>query len=86
MDILKARDSFENAEKLYEKHSDKELGNVKELRPAIDDTYKGLMITITKKIAIYLLIISLFTGIIWLDFRRWGEELDDTRLGEELIV
>ncbi len=44
------------------------------------------MITITKKIAIYLLIISLFTGIIWLDFRRWGEELDDTRLGEELIV
>ena len=86
MDILKARDSFENAEKLYEKHSDKELGNVKELRPAIDDTYKDLMITTTKKIAIYLLIISLFTGILWLDFRRWGEELDDTRLGEELIV
>jgi hypothetical protein len=44
------------------------------------------MLDTLKVIAIYLLILSSFTAIIWIDFRRWGDELDDTRLGEELIV
>jgi hypothetical protein len=86
MEIIKARDSFEKAKKIYEKHEDKELENVKGIESKIDDTYKDLMLKIIKKIAIYLLILSFFTAIIWKDFKRWGEELDDTRLGEELIV
>jgi hypothetical protein len=86
MEIIKARDSFEEAKKIYEKHEDKELENVKGIESNIDDTYKDLMLKIIKKIAIYLLILSFFTAIIWMDFKRWGEELDDTRLGEELIA
>lgn len=86
MEIIKARDFFEKAKKIYENHEDKELEKVKGIESKIDDTYKDLMLKIIKKIAIYLLILSLFTAIIWKDFKRWGEELDDTRLGEELIV
>jgi len=86
MEIIKARDFFEKAKKIYENHEDKELEKVKGIESEIDDTYKDLMLKIIKKIAIYLLILSLFTAIIWKDFKRWGEELDDTRLGEELIV
>ncbi len=86
MEIIKARDSFEKAEKIYEKHEDKELEKVKGIESKIDDTYNDLMLKIIKKVAIYLLILSFFTAIIWKDFKRWGEELDDTRLGEELIV
>jgi len=86
MEIIKARDFFEEAKKIYEKHDDKELEKVKGIESKIDDTYKDLMLKIIKKITIYLLILSFFTAIIWKDFKRWGEELDDTRLGEELIV
>jgi len=86
MEIIKARDFFEKAKKIYENHEDKELEKVKGIESKIDDTYKDLMLKIIKKIAIYLLTLSFFTAIIWKDFKRWGEELDDTRLGEELIV
>lgn len=86
MEIIKARDSFEKAKKIYENHEDEELENVKGIESKIDDTYKDLMLKIIKKIVIYLLTLSFFTAIIWKDFKRWGEELDDTRLGEELIV
>ncbi len=86
MEIIKARDSFEKAKKIYENHEDKELEKVKGIESKIDDTYNDLMLKIIKKIAIYLLALSFFTAIIWKDFKRWGEEHDDTRLGEELIV
>ena len=86
MEIIKARDFFEKAKKIYENHEDKELEKMKGIESKIDDTYKDLMLKIIKKIAIYLLTLSFFTAIIWKDFKRWGEELDDTRLGEELIV
>ncbi|MCK4398119.1 MAG: hypothetical protein KAV25_03935 [Methanophagales archaeon] len=86
MEIIRARDSFEKAKKLYEKHEDKELEKVRGFESEIDDTYKDLMLKMIKKIASYLLILSFFTVIIWKDFKRWGEELDDTRLGEELIA
>jgi hypothetical protein len=85
MEIIKARVSFEKAKKIYENHEDKELEKVKGIKSKIEDTYKDLMLKIIKKIAIYLLILFFFTVIIWWDFKRWGEELDDTRLGEELI-
>ncbi|MEA2033500.1 MAG: hypothetical protein U9N41_07965 [Euryarchaeota archaeon] len=86
MEIIKARDSFEKAKKIYENHEDKELEKVKGIESKIDNSYNDLMLKIIKKIAIYLLILSFFTVIIWKDFKRWGEELDDTRLGEELVV
>ena len=86
MAIMKARNSYENAEGLYEQHGDKELENVKGLEDEIKSVYQRLMLDTLKVIAIYLLILSFITAIIWIDFRRWGEELDDTRLGEELIV
>jgi hypothetical protein len=86
MDILKARDSFEKAKRIYEKHEDKELGKVEGFENEIKSVYHRLMLDTLKVIAIYLLILSFFTAIIWMDFKRWGEELDDTRLGEELIV
>nr|QNO54024.1 hypothetical protein KFAGBJAM_00005 [Methanosarcinales archaeon ANME-1 ERB6] len=86
MDILKARDSFEKAKKIYEKHEDKELGKVEGIENEIKSVYHRLMLDTLKIVAIYLLILSFFTVIIWKDFKRWGEELDDTRLGEELIV
>ncbi|MGB2728583.1 MAG: hypothetical protein WBD09_08935 [Halobacteriota archaeon] len=85
MEIIKARDSFEKAKKIYEKHEDRELENVKGIESKINDTYKGLMQKTIKYIAFYLLILSFFTVIIWMDFKRWGEELDDTMLGTELI-
>jgi len=86
MEIIKARDSFEKAKKIYEKHKDKELENVKGIENEIKSVYHRLMLDTLKVVAIYLLILSFFTTIIWMDFRRWGEELDDTKLGEELIV
>ena len=86
MEIIKARDSFEKAKELYEKHEDKELENVKGIEDEIKSVYHRLMLDTLKVVAIYLLILSFFTVIIWMDFKRWGEELDDTRLGEELIV
>ncbi len=86
MAIMKARNSYENAEGLYQKHSDKELENVKGLEDEIKSVYQRLTLDTLKVIAIYLLILSFITVIIWIDFRRWGDELDDTRLGEELIV
>jgi len=86
MEIIKARDSFENAEKIYEQHSDKELENVKGIVTEIKIVYQRLMFDTLKVVAIYLLILSCITVILWLDFNRWAKELDDTRLGEELIV
>jgi hypothetical protein len=86
MDILKARDSFEEAKKIYEKHEDKELEKVEGFENEIKSVYHRLMLDTLKVVAIYLLILSFFTAIIWMDFKRWGEELDDTRLGEELIA
>jgi len=156
MEIIKARDSFEKAEKIGEEHSDKEpeniylfsidagleddlneiviseilkeifkangyslssyatiakgkenewviideeekfiirkefgtlniYRNIKAIGSNIDDTYHKLMLDTLMIVAIYLFFLSLFTVIIWLDFKRWGEELDDTRQGEELI-
>ncbi|MCK4736142.1 MAG: hypothetical protein KAT65_27050, partial [Methanophagales archaeon] len=157
MDIIKARDSFEKAEKICEEHSDKEpeniylfsinvgleddlneniiseklkdifkangfslssyatvakgkenewviideeekfivrkeygklniYRNIKTIGSDIDENYHIMMRNTLKVVAIYFLILSFFTAIIWKDFKRWGEELDDTRLGEELIV
>jgi len=86
MEIIKARDSFEKAKKIYEKHKDKELENVKGIENEIKSVYHRLMLDTLKVVAIYLLILSFFTAILWKDFRRWGEELDDTKLGGELIV
>nr|QNO52981.1 hypothetical protein FLHAOPAA_00011 [Methanosarcinales archaeon ANME-1 ERB6] len=86
MEIIRARDSFEKAKKIYEKHKDKELENVKGIENEIKTVYHRLMLDTLKVVAIYLFILSFFTAIIWMDFRRWGEELDDTRLGEEVIV
>ncbi len=86
MEIIKAKDSFEKAKKIYEKHKDKELENVKGIETEIKSAYHRLMLDTLKVVAIYLLILSFFTAIIWKDFKRWSEELDDTRLGEELIV
>ncbi|MCK4732108.1 MAG: hypothetical protein KAT65_06570, partial [Methanophagales archaeon] len=86
MEIIKARDSFEKAKKIYENHEDKELENVRGIEEEIKSVYHMLMLDTLKVVAIYLLILSFFTVIIWMDYKRWGEELDDTRLGEELIV
>ncbi len=86
MEIIKAKDSFEKAKKIYEKHEDKELENVKWIEDEIKSVYHRLMLDTLRMVAIYLLILSLFTFIIWMDFKRWSEELDDTRLGEELVV
>lgn len=86
MEIIRAKDSFEKARRIYEKHKDKELENVKGIESEIKSVYHRLMLDTLKVVAIYLLILSIFTVIIWMDFKRWGEELDDTRLGEEVIV
>ena len=86
MEIIKARDSFEEGKKIYVKHSDVQLENVKGIESEIRITYIGLMRDMLKVVAIYLLILSFFTVILWKDFKKWGEELDDTRLGEELIA
>jgi hypothetical protein len=86
MEILKARDSFEKAKEIYDEHKDKELENVRGIENEIKIVYHRLMLDTLKGVAIYLLILSFFTVIIWNDFKRWGEELEDTRLGEELIA
>ncbi|MFZ2070116.1 MAG: hypothetical protein WAV32_00615 [Halobacteriota archaeon] len=86
MEIIKARDSYEHAEKLYEKHRDNALGDIKGLKPEINRVYQRLMLDTLIVVAIYLLILTCITVILWLDFNRWTKELDDTRLGEEVIV
>jgi hypothetical protein len=86
MEIIKARDSFEKAKKIYENHEDKELENVRGIENEIKIVYHRLMLDTLKVVAIYLLILSFFAVIIWKDFKRWGDELDDTKLGEELVI
>jgi hypothetical protein len=88
MAILNARDSFESAKGLYEEHNDTELENesVIKTEAEIKETYHSLMLDTLLRIGIYLLILSFIVVILWTDFKRWGEELDDTRLGEELIL
>ncbi len=85
IEILKAKESFEQAQGIYEKHKDTELANIRGLESEIRTVYQRLIIETLKVVALYLLILSLLTIIIWKDFERWNEELDDTRLGEELI-
>jgi transcriptional regulator with XRE-family HTH domain len=85
IEILKAKDSFEQAQGIYEKHEDKELENIKGLESEINAVYQRLIIETLTVVALYLLILSVFTIILWKDFERWDEELNDTRLGEELI-
>lgn len=86
MEIIKARDSFDEARKIYEKHKDKELENVRGIETEIRNVYYRLMLDTLKVVAIYLLILFIVTAVIWADFKRWGEALDDTMLGEELIA
>ncbi len=85
IEILKAKDSFEQAQGIYEKHKDTELENIKGLESEIKTVYQRLIIATLKVVALYLLILALLTVILWKDFERWDEEFDDTRLGEELI-
>ena len=85
IEIIKAKDSFEQAQKLYEKHQDKELENLKGIESEITIVYQSLMLDTLKVVAVYLLFLSVFTVIIWKDFESWDVDLDDTRLGEELI-
>ncbi|MBE0515865.1 MAG: hypothetical protein IBX41_00530 [Methanophagales archaeon] len=85
MEVIKARDSFEEATRIYENHKDRELHNVRGIEAEIKTVYRRLMLETLKVVAIYLLLLSFFSFILWRDFKRWGEELDDTRLGEELI-
>jgi hypothetical protein len=85
IEILKAKDLFENAKRIYEKHGANELEKIKGIESEIKTVYQRLMLDTLKVVAIYLLILSVFTFIIWKDFERWDEELNDTRLGEELI-
>ncbi len=88
MGILKARDSFESAKGLYEKHNDKELEteNVIKTEDEIKHAYQRLMLDALLRVGIYLLILSFIVVILWKEFKKWGDELDDTRLGEELIA
>jgi len=85
IEILKAKDSFEQAQKLYEKHQDKELENLSGIESEIAVVYQSLMLETLKVVAVYLLFLSVFTVILWSDFEKWNGDLDDTRLGEELI-
>ncbi|MHC1623728.1 MAG: hypothetical protein ACXQTR_03970 [Candidatus Methanospirareceae archaeon] len=85
IEILKAKDSFEQAQKLYEKHKDKERENLKGIKSEIEIVYQSLMLETLKVVAVYLLFLSALTVIIWTDFERWDGDLDDARLGEELI-
>ncbi|NQE52944.1 hypothetical protein C5S29_05070 [ANME-1 cluster archaeon GoMg3.2] len=86
MGILKARDSFEQAKGLYERHNDKELENVKGIEDEIKHASQSLMLDALLRVGIYLLILSFIVVILWKEFKKWGDDLDDTRLGEELIV
>jgi hypothetical protein len=85
IEILKAKDSFEQAQKLYEKHQDKELENLSGIESEIAVVYQSLMLETLKVVAVYLLFLSVFTVILWSDFEKWDGDWDDTRLGEELI-
>lgn len=85
IEILKAKDSFEHAQRIYEKHKDTELENIRGLESEIKTVYQRLIFETLKVVSIYLLILSFFTFIVRKDFERWRGELDDTRLGEELI-
>jgi hypothetical protein len=85
IEIIKAKDSFEQAQKLYEKHKDRELENLKGIESEIEIVYQRLMLETLKVVAVYLLFLSVFTLILWADFEKWDGDLDDTRLGEELI-
>ncbi len=85
MEILRARDSFERAKRIYEKHSDPELDAISAKGAEIDAVYRRLMLDTLKIVAVYLLILLAITVVLWWDFRRWSEELEDTRLGIELI-
>ncbi|MBK5191318.1 MAG: hypothetical protein JJE19_07480 [Methanosarcinales archaeon] len=85
IEIIKAKDSFEQAQRLYEKHQDVELGNLKGIESEIEIVYQSLMFETLKVVAVYLLILSVLTIILWKDFERWDGDLDDTGLGEELI-
>lgn len=85
IEVHHAKDSFEQAQRLYAKHNDRELDNLQGFKAEITTVYQQLMLETLKVIALYLLIIALFAGILWLDFTRWDGDLHDTRLGDELI-
>jgi transcriptional regulator with XRE-family HTH domain len=85
IEILKARDSFEQAQTLYEKHHDKALNNLGGLDAEIGGVYQRLILETLKGVALYLLILSFFTVFLWRDFERWNGDMHDTRLGEALI-
>ena len=85
IEILKAKDSFVQAQHLYEKHQDRELENLSGIESEIAVVYQQLMLETLKVVAVYLLFLSVFTVILWSDFEKWDGDWDDTRLGEELI-
>ncbi len=85
IEIHHAKDTFEQAQRLYAKHKDPELDNLQGFNSEITTVYQQLMLETLKVVALYLLIIACFAGILWLDFARWDGDLHDTRLGEELI-
>jgi hypothetical protein len=85
IEILKAKDSFEQAQTLYEKHQDNELENLGGIESEIRTVYQRLILETLKGVALYLLILSLFTVFLWRDFERWDGDVHDTRLGEALI-
>jgi len=60
--------------------------NVIKIEDEIKHAYQRLMLDALLRVGIYLLILSFIVVILWKEFKKWGEELDDTRLGEELIV
>jgi hypothetical protein len=86
IEILKAKDSFEQAQKLYEKHKDAELETITGLESEIRMVYQRLMLETLKGVAIYILILCFMSIILWTDFGRWDDDLNDARLGEELIA
>ncbi|MBN1762122.1 MAG: hypothetical protein JW878_03445 [Methanomicrobia archaeon] len=85
IEILKAKESFEQAQNLYEKHKDPELENLSGIESEIAVVYQSLMLETLKVVAVYLIFLVLFTVLLWMDFEKWGGDVDDTRLGEELI-
>ena len=68
IEILKAKDSFEYAQRIYEKHRDIELENIRGLELEIRAVYQRLIFETLKVVSIYLLILSFFTLIVWKDF------------------
>ncbi|MGC9443333.1 MAG: hypothetical protein ACP5E9_00130 [Candidatus Methanospirareceae archaeon] len=85
IEILKAKDSFEQAQTRYEKHQDKELEHLGAIESEIRTVYQRLMLDILKGVALYLLILSCFVLFLWRNFERWDSDVHDTRLGKELI-